>query len=66
MSDYTTVSFKREFVEDVKEYLDDKPFDSVKSFLKHLAVKDMESEEKISEEEARKIGKKLKDLGYVG
>lgn len=66
MSDYTTVSFRKEFVEDLEDYLEDKPFGSVKSFLKHLAVKDMESEEKISEEEAKEIGKKLKELGYVG
>ena len=65
MSDYTTVSFRKEFVEDLREYLEDKPFDSPKSFLKHLAVKDMESEEKISSKEAREIGKKLKQLGYV-
>lgn len=65
MSNYTTVSFKKAFIDDLKEYLEDKPFDSPKHFLKHLAVKDMGSEEKISENEAREIGKKLKQLGYM-
>ncbi len=65
MSDYTTVSFKRDFVEDVKDYIEDQSFGSVRSFLEHVAVKDMESEEKISEEEAKQIGKKLKELGYM-
>lgn len=65
MSDYTTVSFKKAFIEDLEDYLEDKPFDSPKSFLKHLAVKDMESDEKISEAEAKKLGKQLEKLGYL-
>jgi hypothetical protein len=65
MSDYTTVSFKKDFIEDLEDYLDDKPFDSAKSFLKHLVVKDMESDEKISEAEAKKLGKQLEKLGYL-
>jgi hypothetical protein len=64
-SEYTTVSFKKEFIDDLEDYLDDKPFTSVKSFLKHLAVKDMEAEEKISEEEAKEIYQKLEKLGYL-
>lgn len=65
MSDYTTVSFKKDFVEDVKEYIDQEPFGSVRTFLEHLAVKEMESEKKISEDEAREIARKLRDLGYM-
>lgn len=65
MTDYTTVSFKKDFIADLEDYLEDKPFDSVKSFLKHLAVKDMESDSKISSEEAREIYQKLEDLGYL-
>ena len=65
MSDYTTVSFKKAFIEDLEDYLDDKPFDSPKGFLKHLAVKDMESDDKISEQEAKEIGKRLEKLGYL-
>lgn len=65
MSDYTTVSFKKDFVEDIRDYIDETSFGSVRSFLEHVAVKEMESEEAISESEAKKIGQKLKDLGYV-
>jgi hypothetical protein len=63
--DYTTVSFRKEFVEQLASHLEKTHYDSVKSFLKHLAVKDMESEDKISEEEAREIGKRLEKLGYL-
>lgn len=65
MADYTTVSFRKDFIEDLEEYLKDEPFNSVKSFLKHLAVKEMESESNISEEEAKQIYQKLEDLGYL-
>lgn len=65
MSDYTTVSLRKEFVEDVEEYIEDEPFGSVKEFVKHVVVREMESEGAISETEARQIGRKLRDLGYV-
>lgn len=65
MTDYTTVSFKKDFISDLEEYLEDKPFDSVKNFLKHLAVREMESDEKISSEEAKEIYRKLEELGYL-
>ncbi|MFB6203664.1 MAG: hypothetical protein ABEK01_04195 [Candidatus Nanohaloarchaea archaeon] len=65
MSDYTTVSFKKDFINDLKEYIEDRQFDSVKNFLKHLAVKEMESEEEISQEEAKEIANKLRELGYM-
>lgn len=65
MTDYTTISLKKEFVEDVEAYIEDEPFSSVKEFVKHLVLREMESEDTISETEARRIGQKLRDLGYV-
>jgi len=65
MSDYTTISLKKDFVRDVEEYLEDEPYGSVKEFLKHLALREMESPEAITEDEARKLGQKLEELGYV-
>jgi Arc/MetJ-type ribon-helix-helix transcriptional regulator len=65
MAEYTTISLRREFVEDVEAYIEDEPFGSVKEFVKHLVVREMESEEVITDEEARQIGKKLRDLGYM-
>lgn len=65
MAEYTTISLRREFVEDVEEYIEDEPFGSVKEFVKHLVVREMEAETAITEEEARQIGQKLRDLGYM-
>lgn len=65
MTDYTTISLKRDFVDDVEVYIEDEPFGSVKEFVKHLVLREMESEDTISELEARQIGQKLRDLGYV-
>ena len=65
MSDYTTISFKKEFIRDVEEYIEDENFGSVKEFVKHLVLREMESDDEITEKEARRIGQKLKDLGYV-
>jgi Arc/MetJ-type ribon-helix-helix transcriptional regulator len=65
MADYTTVSLKKEFVADVEDYIEDEPFGSPKEFIKHLVIREMESEDEISEREARHIGQKLKELGYV-
>ena len=65
MAEYTTISLRREFVEDVEEYIEDEPFGSVKEFVKHLVVREMEAETAITDEEARQIGQKLRDLGYM-
>lgn len=65
MSDYTTISLKREFVDDVEAYIEDEPFGSVKEFVKHLLLREMEEGEGISETEAKALGQKLRDLGYV-
>jgi hypothetical protein len=65
MGDYTTVSFKKSFIRDLEDYIEDEPFDSVKNFLKHLAVQEMESKDEISEDEAREVAQKLKQLGYM-
>ena len=65
MGDYTTVSFKKDFIEDLKEHIEDEPFDSVKNFLKHLAVQEMESKDEISDDEAKEVAQKLKQLGYM-
>ncbi|MFC3477958.1 hypothetical protein [Halobacterium litoreum] len=65
MSDYTTVSLKKEFVSDVEAYIEDEPFGSPKEFIKHLVIREMESEDGISDDEARDIGQKLRELGYV-
>ncbi|PSP59759.1 hypothetical protein BRC87_12680 [Halobacteriales archaeon QS_4_66_20] len=65
MAEYTTISLRKEFVEDVEVYIEDEPFGSVKEFVKHLVVREMESEDAISDEEARLIGQKLRDLGYM-
>lgn len=65
MSEYTTVSLRKEFVADVEEYIEDEPFDSVKEFMKHLVIREMESDEEISTAEARQIAQKLRDLGYM-
>jgi Arc/MetJ-type ribon-helix-helix transcriptional regulator len=65
MSEYTTISLRKEFVADVEEYIEDEPFGSVKEFVKHVVVQEMEADEAITEEEARQIGQRLRDLGYV-
>jgi Arc/MetJ-type ribon-helix-helix transcriptional regulator len=65
MSEYTTISLRKEFVGDVEEYIEDEPFDSVKEFMKHLVLREMEAETAISESEARQIAQRLKDLGYM-
>jgi len=65
MSDYTTISLRKEFVADVEEYIEDEPFGSVKEFVKHVVVREMESDETIPESEAREIGRRLRELGYV-
>lgn len=65
MTEYTTISLKRDFVEDVEEYIEDESFSSVKEFVKHLVLREMEAEEGIPESEVREIGKRLQDLGYV-
>ncbi|ELZ55638.1 MULTISPECIES: hypothetical protein [Halorubrum] len=65
MSDYTTISLRKEFVADVEEHIEDEPFGSVKEFVKHVVVQEMESDDEISEAEARRIGQRLRDLGYV-
>ena len=65
MSDYTTISLRKEFVADVEAYIEDEPFGSVKEFVKHVVVQEMESDEGVSEAEAKQIAKKLRDLGYM-
>lgn len=65
MSEYTTISLRKEFVADVETYIEDEPFGSVKEFVKHVVVREMESEATISETEAKQIGQKLRELGYV-
>ena len=65
MSDYTTISLRKEFVADVEAYIEDEPFGSVKEFVKHVAVREMEADDAISETEARQIAQKLRDLGYM-
>jgi Arc/MetJ-type ribon-helix-helix transcriptional regulator len=65
MSDYTTISLKKEFVEDVEAYIEDEPYGSVKEFVKHLLIREMDREAGISEDEARALGQKLRELGYV-
>lgn len=65
MSEYTTISFKKEFVRDVEAYIEDEPFGSAKEFAKHLLVREMETEGAITDAEARRIGRKLEELGYV-
>jgi Arc/MetJ-type ribon-helix-helix transcriptional regulator len=65
MAEYTTISLRKEFVADVEEYIEDEPFGSVKEFVKHVVVREMEAEEEISDDEAREIAQKLRDLGYM-
>jgi Arc/MetJ-type ribon-helix-helix transcriptional regulator len=65
MSDYTTISLRKEFVADVETYIEDEPFGSVKEFVKHVVVQEMESDEGVSEAEAKQIAQKLRDLGYM-
>ena len=65
MADYTTISFKKEFIADVEEYIEDEPFGSVKEFVKHLVIREMESEDAIRDEEVREIGQKLRELAYM-
>lgn len=65
MSEYTTISFKKDFVRDVEAYIDDEPFTSVKGFVKHLVLREMEADEGMSEAEVRALGKRLRELGYV-
>ena len=66
MSEYTTISLRKEFVADVEAYIEDEPFGSVKEFVKHVVVQEMESDEGVSEAEAKQIAQKLRDLGYMG
>ncbi|KOX96190.1 MULTISPECIES: hypothetical protein [Halorubrum] len=65
MSDYTTISLRKEFVADVEAYIEDEPFGSVKEFVKHVVVQEMESDEGVSEAEAKQIAQKLRELGYM-
>jgi Arc/MetJ-type ribon-helix-helix transcriptional regulator len=65
MSDYTTISLRKEFVADVEAYIEDEPFGSAKEFVKHVVVQEMESDEGVSEAEAKQIAQKLRDLGYM-
>lgn len=65
MSEYTTISLRKEFVADVEAYIEDEPFSSVKEFVKHVVVQEMESPEDISDTEARHIAQKLRELGYM-
>lgn len=65
MTDYTTISLRKEFVRDVEDYIEDEPFSSVKEFVKHVVVREMESGDGISDTEARQIGQKLRELGYM-
>ena len=65
MADYTTISLRKEFVEDVEAYLEDEPFGSGKEFIKHLVLREMESEGEITATEARQIARKLRDLGHI-
>lgn len=65
MSEYTTISLRKEFVKDIEAYIEDEPFGSVKEFVKHVVVREMESPDEISETEARQIAQKLRDLGYM-
>jgi hypothetical protein len=65
VTDYTTISLKKAFVEDVEAYLEDEPFGSPKEFIKHLVLREMEGESEISADEAREIAQKLRDLGYM-
>lgn len=66
MTDYTTISLRKSFVADVEAYIEDEPFGSVKEFIKHLVLREMEADDGISEAEAREIGRKLEELGYMG
>ena len=65
MSEYTTISLRKEFVADVEAYIEDEPFGSVKEFVKHVVVQEMESDEGVSEAEAKQIAQKLRELGYM-
>jgi Arc/MetJ-type ribon-helix-helix transcriptional regulator len=65
MSEYTTISLRKEFVADIEEYIEDEPFGSVKEFVKHVVVQEMESDDGVSEAEAKQIAQKLRDLGYM-
>ena len=65
MSDYTTISLRKEFVADVEAYIEDEPFGSVKEFVKHVVVREMEADEPISAAEAKQIAAKLRELGYM-
>jgi hypothetical protein len=49
----------------VEAYIEDEPFGSVKEFVKHVVVQEMESDERVSEAEAKQIAQKLRDLGYM-
>jgi Arc/MetJ-type ribon-helix-helix transcriptional regulator len=65
MSEYTTISLRKEFVADVEAYIEDEPFGSVKEFVKHVVVREMEADEAISAAEAKQIATKLRELGYM-
>ncbi|OYR55350.1 hypothetical protein [Halorubrum halodurans] len=65
MSEYTTISLRKEFVADVEAYIEDEPFGSVKEFVKHVVVREMEADDEIGDAEAKRIARKLRELGYM-
>jgi hypothetical protein len=64
MSDYTTGLFRQEFVADVTEYIEDKPFLSVRECVKHVVVREVDPE--CVSPKAPKMGRNLEELGHLG
>ena len=61
----TTVSFKKDFIEQVEGHLADSNFSSTRMFPKHPAMKEIGSKEDYSNKEVQKIAQKLDKLEYL-
>lgn len=69
MADYTSVSIPKKLWDRVDEFIEDTGFTSVADFTKHVlrdvvSGGDIENEE-LSQEEIKRVRKRLERLGYI-
>ena len=63
MSEYTTISLRKEFVADVEAYIEDQPFGSVNEFVTHVALQQIASDDRVSEAQTRQIAHQHRSPG---
>jgi hypothetical protein len=63
--EFTTVSFRKGFIEWLEENMKETHFSSNREFLKHLAIMEIESKEKCSKKDISAIAEKLEEMGYL-